>query len=87
MKFAAPGKSTSGPEVTNISEHGVWLLLDREELFLSFEHFPWFRRASIDEVLRVERLSAEHLHWPALDIDLSVESLRHPERFPLVSRR
>jgi hypothetical protein len=27
----------------------------------------------------------EHLYWPDLDIDLSVESIEHPERFPLVS--
>jgi hypothetical protein len=30
--------------------------------------------------------SADHLYWPTLDVDLSVESLRHPERYPLVSR-
>jgi hypothetical protein len=27
-----------------------------------------------------------HLYWPDLDIDLAVESIRHPEKFPLVSR-
>jgi hypothetical protein len=27
-----------------------------------------------------------HLYWPDLDIDLAVESIRHPEQFPLVSR-
>ena len=25
--------------------------------------------------------------WPDLDIDLEVESIRHPELYPLVSRR
>jgi hypothetical protein len=30
--------------------------------------------------------SAHHLHWPDLDIDLAVESLRHPERYPLISQ-
>jgi hypothetical protein len=86
MKSAASGKNTLGAEVTRVSVHGLWLLLDREELFLPFAAFPWFRRAAIDHVRQVERLSADHLHWPALDIDLSVESIRHPERFPLVSR-
>jgi hypothetical protein len=40
MKSAALGSGTSGPEVTNVSQHGLWLLLEREELFLSFQHFP-----------------------------------------------
>src|SRR3546814_7518272 len=30
--------------------------------------------------------SPQHLYWPDLDIDLAVDSIRHPERFPLVSR-
>jgi hypothetical protein len=29
--------------------------------------------------------SANHLYWPLLDVDLSVESVRNPEAFPLVS--
>jgi hypothetical protein len=85
MKFAASGKNISGAEVTRVSVQGLSLHLDGEELFLPFTEFPWFRRAEIDQVLRVERVSADHLRWPALDIDLSVESIRHPERFPLVS--
>ncbi|MBS0438221.1 MAG: DUF2442 domain-containing protein [Proteobacteria bacterium] len=86
MKSAALGSSISGPEVTNVSRHGLWLLLDREELFLSYEHFPWFQDAPIGKVLRVEQPSAHHLYWPELDIDLDIESIRHPGKFPLVSR-
>ncbi len=86
MKSAALGKSILGPEVTNVSQHGFWLLLECEELFLPFEHFPWFKDAPIGKVLHVEQLSAQHLYWPELDIDLAVESIRNPERFPLISR-
>ena len=86
MKSAALGNSTSGPEVTNVSQHGLWLLLGREELFLPFEQFPWFQDAPIGKVLHVEQPSAQHLYWPELDIDLAVESIRHPEQFPLVSQ-
>ena len=86
MKSAALGSSTSGPEVTNVSRHGVWLLLEHEELFLPFELFPWFKDAPIGKVLHVEQPSTQHLYWPDLDIDLAVESIRHPDQFPLVSR-
>jgi hypothetical protein len=73
-------------EVTNVSKHGFWLLIGDEELFVPFAEFPWFKDASIAKLLRVERPQAHHLYWPDLDIDLAVDSIRHPERFPLVSR-
>ena len=40
--------------MTNISKHGFWLLLADEELFVSFKDFPWFKDASIAEIVRVE---------------------------------
>ena len=86
MTSAALGASTSQVEVTNISGHGFWLLLAEEELFLPFSEFPWFRDAAVGQILQVEQPSSNHLYWPALDVDLAVESIRHPERFPLVSQ-
>ena len=81
-----PGIATSEVEVTNISKHGIWLLLGDEELFMPFEHFPWFKKATIEQILQVERPTSDHLYWPTLDVDLSVASVRDPSAFPLVSR-
>jgi hypothetical protein len=81
-----PGTSTFPVEVTNVSRHGLWLLLGDAELLLPFEHFPWFRDASIEKLSVVERHTADNLYWPLLDIDLSVESIRNPAAFPLVAR-
>jgi len=86
MKSAAPGKRTLAVEVTNVSLNGFWLLLDGRELFAPFREFPWFADATIQQLTHVERPSPHHLYWPALDVDLAVESLDHPERFPLVSQ-
>jgi hypothetical protein len=72
--------------VTHISAHGFRLLLGEEELLLSFEHFPWFKSATVQQISNVERPSPEHPYWPNLDVDLAVESIRHPESFPLISR-
>lgn len=80
------GTITSAAEVTNISRHGFWLLLGDEELLLPFEQFPWFRSATVEQIIHVERQSPDHLYWPSLDVDLAVASIRHPEAFPLVSR-
>ena len=86
MSSVAPGTSTSEVEVTNVSKHGFWILIGSREVFLPFDEFPWFRSAPIGSLTNVQLVSSHHLHWPDLDVDLAVESLFHPDRFPLVSR-
>ena len=80
------GTSTSRPEVTHVSKHGFWMLLDTEELLVPFEHFPWFKKATIEQLSDVQWPTENHLYWPQLDIDLSIESIRDPSAFPLVAK-
>ena len=84
MRSQKLGTSTSDVEVTHISAHGVWLLVKGREHFLPHDEFPWFKEARLREILEVELLHGTHLHWPALDVDLCVESLGDPGAFPLV---
>ncbi len=81
-----PGSVTSAVEVTNISKHGLWLLIDDQEHLLPFQEFPWFKTATVQAILNVERPTPTHLHWPELDVDLSLDSIAHPERYPLTSK-
>ncbi|WP_295431022.1 DUF2442 domain-containing protein [uncultured Thiodictyon sp.] len=81
-----PGIVTLAAEVTNISPHCLWILLDDEELAIPFSEFPWFKSATIEQLIRVERPTKNHLYWPEIDVDLAVESIRKPEDFPLVSK-
>jgi hypothetical protein len=85
MRSGKLGANTSALEVTNISQHGFWVLLDEREIFVSLLHFPWFADATIAELSNVERPAPHHLFWPALDIDLHLDSIENPEAFPLVS--
>lgn len=87
MKSDMLGRDTSEVEVTQISSEGIWLLLGTKDHFLSFENFPWFKGAATTAVHKVELLSPNHLCWPELDIDISVESIENPETFPLISRQ
>lgn len=87
MRSAKLGKRTSAVEVANISKHGFWLLLENKERFVPFKEFPWFQNAAVGELLNVELASPRHLCWPDLDVDLAVESIDFPERFPLVSKQ
>jgi len=70
----------------SISAHGFWLLVDGVEYFLPFAKFPWFRDATRSQIRRVERLRADHLYWPALDVDLSLDIIGDPEKYPLVAK-
>ncbi len=87
MKSAKLGKRTSDVEITNVSKHGFWLLILEKERFVAFEQFPWFRDAPIGHLLNVKLPSAHHLYWPDLDVDIAIESIEHPELYPLVSTR
>ena len=80
------GKIASDVEVTNISTHGIWLLVGEREFFLSYEDFPWFKEVPIGNILRVEQPTPGHFYWPDLDVDLGIESIEHPERFPLKAK-
>ena len=87
MKYKMHGAITSVAEVTHVSKHGFWLLLGNEELLMPFEKFPWFKDATIAQLSTVKWPTPDHLYWPSLDVDLSVESIRSPEAFPLLSRQ
>ena len=81
-----PGSATSEAEVSLVSRHGIWVLVEEGEYFLPSDEFPWFQSGPVAAVLNVKRLSEDHLYWPDLDVDLSIASIRDPQRFPLVSR-
>lgn len=86
MFSATLAADVSAVELTNISGHGFWLLLDGEELFVPFADFPWFRDVPVGQIIHVERPQPKDLYWPEMDVDLHVYSIRHPDRFPLVAR-
>ena len=58
------------------------LLTHSNELFMSYENFPWFRDVPVGKILNVEEPTPGH-YWPDLDVDLTEEIISHPERFPL----
>ena len=86
MKSLTLGKSTLKTEVVNISAHGIWLYVNDKEYFLPYEDFPWFRNAKVIEIHNVKFSHNHHLHWPDLDVDLELDSLRNLEQYPLIYR-
>ena len=83
MKSNKLGKNTSEIEI-HTSPFGMWLLVHDTEYFLPYEDYPWFKEAKISDIYNVELLHESHLHWPALDVDLDLDTLENPEKYPLI---
>jgi len=88
MNWSPRGNAISEPvEVVAISDQGLRIRVRGREYFLSYAFFPWFEGRPRQAVLNVREEFPGHLHWPELDVDLSLEIIEHPERFPLQARR
>ena len=73
--------------ITMISPSGIWMMVSNTEFFLKHKDFPWFQNAKVAEVMDVELLGSSHLYWPALDVDVHLDSVKNPKMYPLVSVR
>jgi hypothetical protein len=76
-------KNSSAAKIQDISQHGIWILVGQQEFFMPFTEFPWFLKATLGQMYHVEFLHEHHLYWPDLDIDIDVDPLRHPDKYPL----
>ena len=74
-------------DVLMINDRGLMLSVMGQDYFLSYNRVPWMRDATINEVLEVRMSGKNAIEWPKLDVDLEVDSLRHPERYPLLIKR
>jgi hypothetical protein len=86
MKLPVLGRAISKAEVQDITPNGLWVFVNGKEYMLPFTQYPWFKGAKVSEVLNLQLLHTSHLYWPDLDVDLGLEVLDQPERFPLMDR-
>ncbi len=84
MRSSAPGKSTSKAEVQDITKHGIWLYVLGNEYFMPYNNYPWFKNAKVSDIYQVKLLNDTHIYWQNLDVDLELESLITPDRYPLI---
>ena len=70
--------------VLMINAQGMLITVQGQDYFLSYNRVPWLRDARISSVLNVRMSGPRAIEWPDLDVDLEIESLRHPERYPLI---
>ena len=71
--------------VENITPFGIWLFVKEKEYFLSYNDFPYFKDQTLNSIQNVQLLHGYHLYWPELDVDLEIDNLENPEKYPLKS--
>ena len=84
MRLKRGGGSFTAPELTKVASEGIGIRVDGRDLFLPYDLFPFFRNAARSQVALIERPTFDHFRWPELDVDLELDSILHPERYPLV---
>ncbi len=85
MNSLRHGKSISA-SVENITPFGIWIFVKGKEYFLSYKTYPYFKDQTIKAIQRVQLLHGYHLYWPELDVDLEIDNLENPEKYPLKSQ-
>lgn len=73
--------------VLMINSQGMMLSVQGQDYFVSYNRVPWLRDARVSSALNVQMCGRNAIEWPELDVDLEIDSLRHPERYPLVMKR
>jgi len=86
MNLEKNTRSTS-VSVLMINTQGIMLSVCGNDYFISYNRVPWMKDATIKDVLNVQMSGKNAIEWPSLDVDLEVESLKHPERYPLIMKR
>ncbi|MBC8391036.1 MAG: DUF2442 domain-containing protein [Deltaproteobacteria bacterium] len=78
------GINTFPNEVTNIEQFGFWILTGDTEYFVSFDVYPIFKKATIQQIFNMKSLSPTQFHWPDLDADIEIEALENPDKYSLI---
>lgn len=82
MKSLKHGKDTL-VSVENITPFGIWIFVKEKEYFLSYKDYPYFKDQTLGSIQNVQLLHSYHLYWPELDVDLEIDNLENPEKYPL----
>ena len=72
--------------VENITPFGIWLFIKEKEYFLSYKDYPYFKDQTLNSIQNVQLLHGFHLYWPELDVDLEIDNLENPEKYPLTDK-
>lgn len=86
-----PGEPTFTVEVLELTDVQLTLSLHGPdtgpcELPIFLADYPELLSKDPGAVRFVQRPQRNHLYWPLLDLDLSIDGIQNPDRYPLVFR-
>jgi len=84
--------SKQNTERTSVNVHsimpdGIFLTVSGNDYYVSYNRLPWFKDAKISDIFNVEMIGDYAIRWDTLDVDIEIDSLKYPERYPLVMKR
>jgi hypothetical protein len=87
MKQNSKANGTSASvKVLAIVSNGVTIEVHGKVYFLPYISNPWFENARVADIFDIEPVGRTGIRWKTLDVDLSIESLIHPEKYPLIAK-
>lgn len=85
MKSQKLGKNISPKaSVSGITRFGIWILVNDFEYYLNYTEYPWFKKATVDQISNLKFKHNHHLSWPDINVEIELESLIHKEKYPLI---
>lgn len=70
-------------QFSGITPNGIWLLSNGKELFINFKDYPEFKDATVSQIQDFSTDISGNLHWKSIDVDIEIEALENPEKFPM----
>jgi len=86
-KISKQSTELTSVSVRSIMPDGIFLSVYGNDYYLSYNRIPWFQHAKLSDIFNVSMMGDDAIRWEALDVDLEIDSLIHPERYPLVMKR
>ena len=73
--------------VQSIMPEGIFISVLGNDYYVPYKRLPWFKEAKVSDILNVKMIGDFAIRWENLDVDLEIDSLKFPERYPLVMKR
>lgn len=81
-----PGKNLKNEaEVKMASPEGLYLSIEGRGYFAAFKDHPYLAELPLSQIFEVEYCGHGHIRWEAGDIDLHVDILENPEKYPIIT--
>ena len=84
-KNISPESALEQAQITSIEQDGFWLLTEEGEFFVPFARYPAFQKAKVEQIFNFEQ-DNDAFYWSELDIDIELDALKNPEKYPLIFR-